>query len=440
MEGWGLWRKPRWAIVWLLATDLLVAAWGATASSTGDEALGWPTALRFAMFAGCATAHLVGTREPEERRRDADRRGEHVDQTSIWFFGAALVLPVPLVLALVALVRVQRYLIARKPLHTFVFTSASIVAGALGVHALSAATPLQAWLTGERDIPRELGLDMLIAVGALSGAVAIYFLAQALLVGVARGLITGRWSLPDLLGDRRTNLFILTTLFMAVCAVVLQAFVVLLIVVMVPIAVRSTRVEQQLKQKTADANHDSKTELLNDRGFSPQAAVQLYGDQLAGRPSALLFCDIDLFKEWNDRLGHIGADHVLSALAKVLRTTVRDSDLVCRWGGEEFLVLLPGATAAEAVEIAERIRECFATMALTVKKPAGGQEVTLNPDERDGDGVTISIGIAVSPAHGTELEAIKEVANQAMKTAKAQGRNQVVLAPVAPHRAVTPVG
>lgn len=440
MEGWGLWRKPRWAIVWLLATDLLVAAWGATASSTGDEALGWPTALRFAMFAGCATAHLVGTREPEERRRDADRRGEHVDQTSIWFFGAALVLPVPLVLALVALVRVQRYLIARKPLHTFVFTSASIVAGALGVHALSAATPLQAWLTGERDIPRELGLDMLIAVGALSGAVAIYFLAQALLVGVARGLITGRWSLPDLLGDRRTNLFILTTLFMAVCAVVLQAFVVLLIVVMVPIAVRSTRVEQQLKQKTADANHDSKTELLNDRGFSPQAAVQLYGDQLAGRPSALLFCDIDLFKEWNDRLGHIGADHVLRALAKVLRTTVRDSDLVCRWGGEEFLVLLPGATAAEAVEIAERIRECFATMALTVKKPAGGQEVTLNPDERDGDGVTISIGIAVSPAHGTELEAIKEVANQAMKTAKAQGRNQVVLAPVAPHRAVTPVG
>jgi diguanylate cyclase (GGDEF)-like protein len=440
MEGWGLWRKPRWAIVWLLATDLLVATWVATASSTGDEALGWPTALRFAMFAGCATAHLVGTREPEERRRDADRRGEHVDQTSIWFFGAALVLPVPLVLALVALVRVQRYLIARKPLHTFVFTSASIMAGALGVHALSAATPLQAWLTGERDIPREPGLDMLLAVGALSGAVAIYFLAQALLVGVARGLITGQWSLPNLLGDRRTNLFILTTLFMAVCAVVLQAFVVLLIVVMVPIAVRSTRVEQQLKQKTADANHDSKTELLNDRGFSPQAAVQLYGDQLVGRPSALLFCDIDYFKDWNDRLGHIGADKVLRALAKVLRANVRESDLVCRWGGEEFLVLLPGAAADEAVEIAERIRECFATMALTVKKPAGGQEVTLNPDERDGDGVTISIGIAVSPAHGTELEALKEVANQAMKTAKDEGRNRVVLAPVAPHRAVTPVG
>ncbi|WP_018686858.1 GGDEF domain-containing protein [Actinokineospora enzanensis] len=440
MAGSGLWRKPRWAIVWLLAIDVLVAVWAATASFMGHDTLGWPVLLRFVVFAGCATAHLVGTREPEERRRDADRRTEHVDQTSIWFFGAALVLPVPLVLALVGLVRVQRYLIARKPLHTFVFTSASIAASALGVHALSAATPLRAWLTGERDLPREPTMDMLIAVGALSGAVAIYFLAQALLVGVARGLITGRWSLSNLLGDRRTNLFILTTLFMAVCAGVLQAFVVVLVLVMVPIAVRSTRVEQQLKQKTADAEHDSKTELLNDRGFSPAAAVQLYGDQLAGRPSALLFCDIDLFKEWNDRLGHIGADQVLGALAKVLRTTVRDSDLVCRWGGEEFLVLLPGTAADEAVEIAERIRLRFATMALTVKKPAGGQEVTLNADERDGDGFTISIGIAVSPDHGTELEAIKEVANQAMKTAKDEGRNQVVLAPVAPHRAVTPVG
>jgi diguanylate cyclase (GGDEF)-like protein len=440
MAGSGLWRKPRWAIVWLLVTDVLVAAWAATASFQGHETLGWSVLLRFVVFAGCATAHLVGTREPEERRRDADRRTEHVDQTSIWLFGAALVLPVPLVLALVGLVRVQRYFIARKPLHTFVFTSAAIAASALGVHALSAATPLRAWLTGERDLPREPTMDMLIAAGALSGAVAIYFLAQALLVGVARGLITGRWSLSNLLGDRRTNLFILTTLFMAVCAGVLQAFLVVLVLVMVPIAVRSTRVEQQLKQKTADAEHDSKTELLNDRGFSPTAAVQLYGDQLAGRPSGLLFCDIDLFKEWNDRLGHIGADQVLSALAKVLRATVRDSDLVCRWGGEEFLVLLPGTDADEAVEIAERIRLRFATMALTVKKPAGGQEITLNSDQRDGDGFTISIGIAVSPAHGTELDAIKEVANQAMKTAKDAGRNQVVLAPVAPHRAVTPVG
>lgn len=431
MAGWRLWRAPRPAIAWLLATDLLVAAWAATAWVTDDaDVLGRSALLRFVVFAACATAHLVGTREPEERRRDADRRTEHVDQTSIWLFAAAIVLPVPLVLVLVGLVRVQRYLIARKPLHTFAFTSAAITAAALGVHALATATPLHAWLTGQRDLPRELSADTLIAAGALSAAVGIYFLAQAVLVGVARGLITGGWSLPHLLGDRRTNLFILTTLGMAVCAGVLQAFAVPLMLIMVPIAVRSTRVEQQLAQKTADAAHDPKTELLNDRGFHPAATVQLCGDRLAGRPSALLFCDIDWFKQWNTRLGHIGGDHVLRALAKVLRTTVRESDLVCRWGGEEFLVLLPGATPDEAVEIAERIRLRFATTTLTVKQPAGGQKTTLNPRERDGEGFTISIGIAVSPAHGTELETLKDTANHAMHQAKDQGRNQVLLSPV----------
>ena len=360
--------------------------------------------------------------------------------TSIWIFSAALTLPALLVGALVVVVRVQRYLIARKPLHTFVFTSAAIACSALGVHGVSAATRVRSWLTAAGSLPHEPAAGMLIAAGGVAAAVVVYFLVQAVLVGVARGLITGRWSLPDLLGDRRTNTFILTTLCLAVCAAVLEATLLPpLLVVMVPIAVRCTRVEQQARQDQADkeqlrvdALHDPKTGLLNDRGFSPAAAVQLYGDQLVGRGSALLFVDVDVFKRWNTRLGHIGGDQVLHALARVLRSCVREADLTCRWGGEEFVVLLTGTEAAEAVQIADRIRLSFATMTLTITKPAGGHQIG-----RDGEGCTLSIGVALSPPHGTDLE---DIANPAMKQAKSNGRNQVVLAPGASTPAVSPIG
>lgn len=416
IRAWSLWKKPRWAIVMLLATDALVAVWAALAVAASDPVT-CSDATRFAVLAGCGLAYVVCTREPEERRRHADRRGEHVDQTSVFLFPAALLLPVPLILALVLMVRVQRYVIARKAPHTFLFTSAAIAASALGVHAVSVTTPLYSWLTGATT-------DVLVAAASVAAGVAVYFTTQGLLVGVARGLITRRWALSELLGDRATNQFILSTLMLAVLTGLALAFAVPWVLGVVPIAVGSTRLEQQLNQMTADANHDSKTGLLNDRGFSPAAAEQLSDDQLAGRPSALLFCDVDWFKKWNTELGHVGGDQVLRALADVLR----ESDLSCRWGGEEFLVLLPGATADEAIKIAERIRLRFATMTLTVTKPAGNEEVTINPDQREGEGFTLSIGIAVSPVHGTDLEAIKEIANRAMQRAKDDGRNRVVLA------------
>jgi diguanylate cyclase (GGDEF)-like protein len=438
-----LWQQPPAAVTWLVGVDLAVLTW-AVSGAVAEKISGW-VLLRFGVLVVSALLHVVGTRESEERRRHAHRRTEHVDQTSIWIFTAALALPVSLVLAVVLVVRAQRYLIARKQWHTFVFTTGAIVASALSAHEVAALTPLRSWLSGGGLPPHHSVTITAMALIGLAGSVSVYFLVQSILVGVARGLITNSWSPAGLLGDSSANLFILTTLALAVLTVLAQAIVPPLALIMVPIAVRATHMEQQLSQARAereqlraDALHDPKTGLLNDRGFSPAAITQMYGDRLRGRYSALLFADIDKFKDWNTKLGHIGGDQVLGALAQVLRSTVREGDLTCRWGGEEFLVLLSDTDPAMAVQIAERIRINFATMPLTVKRPAGGQDMVLNPNERDGEGFTISIGIAVSPTHSTDLDELKEIANQALRSAKHNGRNQVVVAPAPAVRIGTP--
>ena len=442
--GWDLWGKPRWAIGWLLATDLLVAVIGGLMSVSGAADLHWTDLARFVVIAGCAIAYLVGTREPEERRRAADRRTEHVDQTSTFFFAAALVLPVPLVLVLVGLVRLQRYFVARKAPHTYLFTTAAIAASALGVHTVATVTPLRAWLTGERGLPGDSVLHMLVAGGAMAAAVAVYFAVQALLVGTARGLITSSWTLRDMLGDRRTNLFILTTLSLAVCAGVAQAFFLPLMLVVVPIVVHTTRAEQQLKQVLADreqlkldAFYDPLTGVRNRRGFDAEAPMTLLDDQQAGVGTVLAFLDLDHFKQLNSRLGHIGADTVLKAVAALLRSHLRSADLLCRWGGEEFAIMLARTGTDEALVIAERIRSAVEDLRVTVTKPSGGKPIELNAGGVPG--CTISIGIAVAPEHGTELGELYEIANQALHDAKGRGRNRVVLAPPrAGHTTPTP--
>ncbi|CAL9677686.1 hypothetical protein SUDANB95_08013 (plasmid) [Actinosynnema sp. ALI-1.44] len=433
---------PRSAVGWLFGIELLVTALTLWASLSAEVRL--VDLLRFAAFLLCAVLYAVGTREPEERRREAQRHGHHVDQTSVWVFGSALLVPVPLVVVLVVVVRIQRYLIARRPPGTFVFTTAAIVASALGVHAVAVTTPLRSWLTGERAWPVDAA-GMVVAGTAVAAAVAVYFLAQALLVGVARGLMHGSWSLQELLGDRRTNWFILTTLFLAVCAGLAHALSPLLTLLLVPVVVRASRIEQQVQQLRAerdgarsDSLHDPLTGLFNRRGFDASAALTLVNDQNTGRETAMLFLDLDHFKRWNKLLGHIGADGVLEAVAAVLREETRHGDVVSRWGGEEFAVVLPDTGVSEAVAIAERIRSRIAGLRITVSRPAGGRPIKLGQD-----GVprcTISIGVAVAPCHGIELADLQELADQALEYAKDHGRDQVVLAPCGSDRVPSAVG
>lgn len=130
----------------------------------------------------------------------------------------------------------------------------------------------------------------------------------------------------------------------------------------------------------------------------------------AGKPLALLSIDVDHFKDVNDAFGHEGGDAVLCSLAKTLAAHLRSSDTVCRWGGEEFLVLLTGAEADEAVRIAGRLRRA-------VRDESAGW---LAP-------VTVSVGIAWA-RHGDATPGVVRRADAAMYRAKGAGRDRVVVA------------
>ena len=157
------------------------------------------------------------------------------------------------------------------------------------------------------------------------------------------------------------------------------------------------------------ARTDGLTGLANRRAFFQEAK-----DVIAlGRPSsdALLFIDVDHFKSINDTFGHAIGDAVLRELAAVIRSSVREGDLVARLGGEEFAVLLVDADRAEAMQVAERIR-------------INAQNVRRAVDTND-RAVTVSMGVCLREP-GQDLEDILLKADQGLYAAKRQGRDLII--------------
>jgi len=133
------------------------------------------------------------------------------------------------------------------------------------------------------------------------------------------------------------------------------------------------------------------------------------------RALAVLFVDVDGFKQVNDTHGHACGDQCLKHLAEVLIRALRPGDLLGRYGGEEFLVVLPGPGDEQAREIGERVRVQIEESAVEWQ----GQQVKL----------TVSVGVATRLAHEQTPTQALERADRALYAAKHQGRNRVVLAP-----------
>ncbi len=162
-----------------------------------------------------------------------------------------------------------------------------------------------------------------------------------------------------------------------------------------------------------DARTDALTGLANRRGMQERGRVELKRAKRSGAPVSVLLGDLDHFKNINDRYGHEAGDDALVQTAGVLRGALRESDALGRWGGEEFIAVLPATGAAGALEVAERMRAGIAN--------------TLFEGLREGS--TISIGVATaSTVDDPSLawdELLKE-ADQYLYRAKHDGRNRVV--------------
>lgn len=166
-------------------------------------------------------------------------------------------------------------------------------------------------------------------------------------------------------------------------------------------------VEQQLALQEM-ANIDALTGLLNRRSGQVALEIELQKAAESGAPMSVAMGDIDHFKRINDRLGHAVGDDVLRSVAASLREGLRTHDVAIRWGGEEFLILLPNTPLDDAERLAERVRNLVAT----------APRVTSTP-------VTISFGVGQWRS-GESLAAFVERIDAAMYEAKSAGRNRVV--------------
>ena len=212
--------------------------------------------------------------------------------------------------------------------------------------------------------------------------------------------------------------------------VVAAAYVGMVVVVLLSSTFLTTRVQstrehlrrqkaelaQALEQIRQLATHDDLTGLLNRRAMLDRMQLEQRRSLRSGSPLLIAQLDIDHFKAVNDTHGHAAGDLVLQSFADTVRRNVRDTDVLARWGGEEFVLLLCDTPAADAVALMERLRQ--AVQAMQVPVAQGGQPIT----------VTVSIGLA-RHAPADPLAGTLERADRALYAAKAGGRNRVVPAP-----------
>jgi diguanylate cyclase (GGDEF)-like protein/PAS domain S-box-containing protein len=179
------------------------------------------------------------------------------------------------------------------------------------------------------------------------------------------------------------------------------------------------RAEEEVHELQAQlrdqAVHDPLTGLFNRRYLDEELGRELIRATRSGRPVGMIMCDIDHFKAVNDTHGHLVGDQVLRAFAELLRSQTRGSDIVCRYGGEEVLLLLPDASRDATYQRAEQLRMALAAQPI----PVGELAVP----------VTASFGVAVMPKNGATSDELIRAADEAMYAAKQAGRNRVVVAP-----------
>jgi len=409
---WELWAQPLRVRLYCLVTEL--AAVVAVITLLGSEEITqsdiWVFLALVALGVGQAE---LGRRVERIRRRVSGVA--HINMTSVWTFAAVMLLPPPLTAALVVVLYWHLavrswYRLQRVPVWRTTNNATGVILTCLAAHQAMV-------LTGIHDMREALAHDWQ-GFAAVATAVAVYFVVGALVVIGARERII--WTPSGLFGSWTDNLLELATLGLGALnalALVTMPGLALLILPSLLLLHRSVLV----KQLEVAATTDDKTGVYNTAGWHHTAEREFHRSRERESPFALLMIDLDHFKRINDTYGHLVGDAVLRAVAQAIKSEVRDRDAVGRFGGEEFVVLLPDVHAAEAHLVAERIRQ--AVMRIQVPVDADAELVT---------GLSTSIGVAIYPDAGTGVQELLDAADTALYRAKNAGRNQVVHA--------TPVG
>jgi diguanylate cyclase (GGDEF)-like protein len=228
--------------------------------------------------------------------------------------------------------------------------------------------------------------------------------SQGYRVGDVRGGISVAISATDTMAKMKAN-----RLYLMLLAVGIVLLTGLIITVISRFFIRELR---RAEDRLVDmATRDPLTGLLNRREAFRRIDLEISRSVRTSKPLSTVICDIDHFKRINDTYGHLTGDVVLQSLAKMLQTTIRDYDILCRYGGEEFLIVAPDSTSDQAAGLADRIR-------MTV------EETVITTIDNHKIRITVSFGVSqLWP--GEKLEETIDRADRALYEAKAKGRNRV---------------
>jgi diguanylate cyclase (GGDEF)-like protein len=337
----------------------------------------------------------------------------HVDMTSVWTFAGALVLPPALTVLLCVVVLGYAWIRHERQsgmrAYRQVFGAAVVIASCLtarvvlNLFALGVGESGHAWL----------------AVTTVAVAMLAYAAVNFVVLFVAIYLAVRPVKLRELLEDGQDVTLEFATLCLgALTALALADQPLLSVLVIPPLFVLQRSV--LTKQLEIAATTDAKTGLLNAASWQHTAKREVARALREHESAALLIIDMDNFKLVNDTRGHIAGDAVLRAVADCLARELRQYDAIGRFGGEEFVAMLPGVDELVALGISERIRQQIQLLEV----PAPVQE------QPPMTGLSASIGISCFPEHGTELEDLLHAADSALYVAKRAGRNRVVVCPL----------
>jgi len=402
VRDWQLWTLPRWLVCFVLAVMAAYAVAIAVAASA--TSLHPRDLMLFGLLLACSAASV------ELTRRAGENAGLIKDVYGVWELPIALLLP-PVFALITPIFRIAlvQWRIRRTLPHRRAFSAASV-----GLSLGAASVTFHA-LTGtlHANAPESLGPALAWTLLAVLAALVDSGMNKLLIGIVVKGSDPSAQVVRSLF--RREPLYNDLT---EVCIGVVIAYgamtnplVAVFALPFVTLLQRSLRHDQLVHASRIDG----KTGLLNATTWEREAATQVARAARTRTPLAVALVDIDHFKTVNDTYGHLVGDRALKEIGDAFKLLLRDYDLVGRFGGEEFVLLLPQTREHDAYRIAERVRTYIAGAPVRAADGPGADPVR----------VTVSIGVAALDSYHRDLTELLAAADVALYRAKQAGRNQV---------------
>ncbi|HEX5400761.1 MAG TPA: GGDEF domain-containing protein [Pseudonocardiaceae bacterium] len=408
---WPLWSQRKPVIAAVLVVE--VFAMGIAIAFSDRVPIQRHDWVIFGILAGGSILHLQAIRGGMALTRMNNLgNAPGVDLKSVWSFAGLLLLPPSLAVALVVVTALSlRVRGSRTRMFRWVYTTAAVtLATEAAMAVLYAGLPPGSY----PDLPSSArGVGVIILAAAVR-----WFVNFALVVAVIL-LSAPKTPAQDALGNFSSNLVELAALSLGAVTALVVTYDPWYLALLLPLLLVLHRT-LLLRQYEVAARTDTKTGLSNTAHWSHLARTELARAERDKTEVGVLMLDLDHFKKINDNYGHLTGDAVLKAVADALRKQCREYDVVGRFGGEEFMVLVPGVDAAELMTIAERFRQCVGTLIVT------------SPDTHGPVTVTVSVGAVVYPHSGHDLDELLLAADAALYQAKEGGRNRACLAPQLP--------